>query len=183
MPRTDPVFATSRSVLPRALLAILAFTGVGLGASTVAGAQQTGRATSAVVISTAKSPAIGTYLVSDRAVYTLKPSKVACTATCWKAWPPVLLPKGVTRATAGKGVKAGELGTAVVPGGARQVTYAGKALYWFYKDTAVGQVRGVLADKWGSWSTYVTAKAIRARSGSAPTTTVLGFGGTGGVAF
>ena len=63
-------------------------------------------------ISTAKNAKLGTILVSDdgNTVYTLKPSKTACTAECLKAWPPVLLPDGVTTATAGTGVDAVEAG-------------------------------------------------------------------------
>jgi predicted lipoprotein with Yx(FWY)xxD motif len=35
-------------------------------------------------------------------------------------------------------------------GGVRQVTYSGKALYWFTYDTAAGQVNGNgVKDTWG----------------------------------
>jgi predicted lipoprotein with Yx(FWY)xxD motif len=65
-----------------------------------------------------------------------------------KIWPELLLPKGVTKATAGHGVNAAKLGTVTRTGGGLQVTYAGKPLYWFYKDTAAGQVNGVSTDTW-----------------------------------
>ena len=77
---------------------------------------------------------------------------------------PVLLPHGVTTPTAGTGVDASKLGTAAAAHGARQITYSGKRLYWFTKDTARGQVHGITKNKWGTWST-VAAAAI------APTTT------------
>ena len=183
MPRINRILESSRKSQFRVASAVLALGGLGLGVTTVgASAQQSSHASKGIVISTAKNSSLGTYLVSGTTVYTLKPSKIACTAECRKAWVPVLLPKGVTKATAGKGVKASALGT-VAAAGALQVTYAGKALYWFYKDTAPGQVRGNVTDKWGKWLTYVTAKAVGGGSSSVTTTTVAGSGGTGGVAF
>ena len=49
----------------------------------------------------------------------------------------------MNKATAGTGVSAAKLGTIKVAGGALQVTYSGKALYWFFGDKAAGQVKGV----------------------------------------
>ena len=103
-------------------------------------------------------------------LYTLKPSQTACTAACHKVWPEVLLPKGVTKATAGPGVSAAKLGTVEVAGGALQVTYSGKALYWFAYDKAPGQVNGNVTDTWGTWYYVATVKPAKSS-------------GTGGVAF
>ena len=122
-------------------------------------------ATKSVVISTAKNSKYGTILVSGRTLYTLKPSAVACTAKCLKIWPEVLLPKGVKKATAGTGVSAAKLGTVKRAGGALQVTYSGKALYWFFEDTAAGQVKGVGTDTWGAWSVVVTRSRVLAPAG------------------
>jgi predicted lipoprotein with Yx(FWY)xxD motif len=119
---------------------------------------------SARVISTAQDSKLGTILVAGDTVYTLKPSKTACTAKCLKAWPPVLLPRGVTMATAGMGVDASKLGTTAAAHGARQVTYSGKRLHWFAKDTSPGQVHGIMKNKWGKWSTVAVATV------AAPTT-------------
>ena len=107
--------------------------------------------TTATEIDTAKNAELGTYLTAGNTVYILKPSKTACTAKCLKAWPPVLLPAGVTAATAGTGVDSSKLGTVSTPSGL-QITYGGKALYWFVKDKAPGQVKGNIKDKWGSGS-------------------------------
>ena len=60
---------------------------------------------------------VGTILVSGKTVYTLKPSKTACSTACLKIWPALMLPKGVTKATAGKGVSASKLGTVKRSGG------------------------------------------------------------------
>jgi predicted lipoprotein with Yx(FWY)xxD motif len=130
----------------------------------------TTHAAKSVVISTLKTKKFGTVLVSGDTLYTLKPSKTACTAACQKIWPEVLLPKGVTKATAGAHVSAAKLGTVKGAGGVLQVTYSGKALYWFSGDKAPGQVTGNVTDTWGTWSDVGTVK---------PATNP----GTGGVAF
>jgi predicted lipoprotein with Yx(FWY)xxD motif len=152
--------------------------------------------TTASVISTTKNSKLATILVSGNTVYALKASKTACTAKCLKAWPPVLLPQGVMTATAGAGVDASKLGTAAAAaGGALQITYSGKPLYWFAKDKAPGQVKGNVTDKWGKWSAVVTATSSSGSSttnpgsnktnpGSSttnpgPSTTNAGTGGTG----
>jgi len=114
--------------------------------------------TKSVVVSTAKSSKFGTILVSGRTLYTLKSNATACGSSCFKYWPPLLLPKGVTKATAGTGVNAAKLGTKR-SNGKLQVTYAGKALYYFFHDTAKGQVKGNLTDEWGKWSDVVIKKA------------------------
>ena len=100
-----------------------------------------GAATSSDV-STSQNAKYGTILVSGKTVYTLKASKVPCRVQCLKFWPEVLLPKGVTTTTAGPGVNAANLGTVRGSGGSRQVTYGGKRLYCFFKDSAPGQVKG-----------------------------------------
>jgi predicted lipoprotein with Yx(FWY)xxD motif len=135
-------------------------------------------ASSGTVISTLKTTAYGTILVSGKTVYTLKPSKTPCTAKCLKTWPQVLLAKGTTKATAGHGVSAAKLGTLKVAGGRLQVTYAGQALYWFFLDHAAGQVKGNTTDTWGKWSAVVTVKP----AGGSPTTTTTTAGG-GGIGF
>ena len=150
----------------------LSFAGAGMGISGAASAH-----TSGTVISALKTAKYGTILVSGRTVYTLAPSKVACTAKCLKYWPEVLLAKGVTRAKAGTGVNAAKLGTVRRPGGRLQVTYAGKALYWFLSDTRAGQVKGNLTDTWGKWSVVVLVKP------AGGTTTTTSGGGGGGIGF
>lgn len=153
-----------------------AFGGVAVGAAT-------NHAAKSVVISTAKNAKLGTILVSGTTVYVLKPSKTACTATCLKTWPEVVLPAGVTEATVGAGVSASKLGTVTLAGGIRQVTYAGKALYKFSEDKSAGQVKGNGTDKWGAWAAIVTVKpsTTSTTTGSGATTTTAP--GTGGISF
>jgi predicted lipoprotein with Yx(FWY)xxD motif len=163
--------------IPFVRLAGVAMAVGGLSASLAAAGAASG-ATSGVV-STTRTAHFGTILVSGNAVYTLKPSKVACGTSCLKIWPEVLLPKGVTTTTAGPGVNAASLGTVTRSGGSLQVTYRGKPLYYFFKDTHPGQVGGNITDKWGKWSVVVTVKPAHASSGGTPTTSA----GSGGVSF
>jgi predicted lipoprotein with Yx(FWY)xxD motif len=155
----------------RATAAVLAVAGLFASVSTVSPAGAAASPTvKSVVISALKTKKFGTVLVSGKTLYTLKPSKTPCNAACQKIWPEVLLPTGVTKATAGPGVSAAKLGTVKGAGGALQVTYSGKALYWFIGDKAPGQVNGNVTDTWGTWSDVATVKPA-----SNP--------GTGGVAF
>ena len=162
---------TRRASVGRLAAAVFAvgglFTSVSAMGTASAATTHTARS---VVISALKTKKFGTVLVSGRTLYTLKPTKTPCTAACLKIWPEVLLPAGVTKATAGPGVNAAKLGTVKGADGALQVTYSGKALYWFSGDKAPGQVNGNVTDIWGTWSDIGTVKAA-----SNP--------GTGGVAF
>jgi len=169
---------------PLGRLAAAAFAAGGLAAS-LAAAGTAGAGTSSTV-STTSNATYGTILVSGTTVYTLKASKTPCTAKCLKVWPAVVLPKGVSGATAGPGVSAAKLGTLKRKGGTLQVTYAGKPLYWFSLDTAPGQVTGNITDTWGKWSVVVTKKPAGATSNSGSgtsTTSGSGSAGTGGVSF
>ena len=178
MKRSRVVEAASWRTSLRRIAAVVVAVG-GLSAFAVApvaagAAGAAARPTTASVISTAKNATLGRFLVSGTTVYALKPSKTACTAKCLKVWPPVLLPQGVMAPTAGAGVDASKLGTTAAAHGALQITYAGKALYWFEKDKAAGQVKGNVTDKWGKWYTIVTVKST-----SSSNTTNAGNGGTG----
>jgi predicted lipoprotein with Yx(FWY)xxD motif len=151
----------------------LALGGLSLSALAVAPAGAvTGRTAKSVVVKTVKVAKVGTVLASGKTLYTLKPSSTPCTAACLKVWPELVLPKGVTKATAGSGVSSSKLGTVKRAGGVRQVTYGGKPLYWFVGDTGPGQVHGNVTDTWGKWSSIVTAKA------QSTTGTTAGGGGT-----
>jgi predicted lipoprotein with Yx(FWY)xxD motif len=178
MNRTKQTVKTPKAlrVVPFVRLAGAALAAGGLSASVAAGAAS---AATSGVVSTTRNAHFGTILVSGNAVYTLKASKVPCGTACLKIWPEVLLPKGVTTTTAGPGVNAAKLGTVTRSGGSLQVTYGGKPLYYFFKDTRPGQVGGNFTDKWGKWSVVVTVKPAHASSGGTPTTSA----GSGGVSF
>ncbi len=145
-------------ILPRAATVALAL--AGLTAPIVLADSAVGATSRAknLVISTTTNPRYGTILVSRTALYTLKSTaNTPCGVKCQKVWPQVLLPKGVKQAKAGNGVEATKLGTVKRRGGLLQVTYAGKALYWFYEDSRPNQVKGAGKDKWGNWSVVVTS--------------------------
>jgi predicted lipoprotein with Yx(FWY)xxD motif len=169
-PRTAPRRVAGSVVALLGLTAAVAVPGIA-GASSA-------HATKGVVVSTVKNSKFGTLLVSGKTLYTLKASKTACATSCLKIWPELVLPKGVTKATAGSGVSASKLGTITRAGGVRQVTSGGKALYFFSEDKTSGADNGNVNDTWGTWSDVVTVKLA---SGSPTTTTTIG--GTGGVSF
>jgi predicted lipoprotein with Yx(FWY)xxD motif len=176
--------ATHKVPLGRMASAVVALGGL----SGLVLADGTAGAASRVVVSTTKNAKFGTILVSGKTVYTLKASKTACSTQCLKIWPALMLPKGVAKATAGKGVSASKLGTVKRSGGALQVTYAGKPLYWFVGDTGAGQVHGNLTNTWGKWSVVATAKPAQPSSGSGSSSSSSSgsggsSGGTGGVSF
>lgn len=64
-------------------------------------------------------------------------TKSRCYGDCAAAWPPVYTSG---RPRAGKGVRAGLLGTTTRRGGRRQVTYNGHPLYYYVSDVRSGQV-------------------------------------------
>jgi len=144
-----------------------------------ASAKVAGSPTSATTISTASSKKNGTVLMAEGfTIYTLKPNSHKCDAKCLKQWPPVLLPSGVTAPTAGPGVNQSMLGTVTTSNGSLQVTYNGKALYWFFKDKSTGQVKGNIKDKWGKWATVVLKKGTASSGGGGGSNN-----GTGGTSF
>jgi predicted lipoprotein with Yx(FWY)xxD motif len=63
--------------------------------------------------------------------------KSVCAGACARAWPPYLVK---IRAQAGRGVKARLLGTTKRADGKLQVTYAGRALYYYVGDRKPGQI-------------------------------------------
>jgi predicted lipoprotein with Yx(FWY)xxD motif len=172
-PTTRRIAARSAAAGVTALLGVAA----SVVAPGVAGAS-IDHAAKSVVVSTVKNSKLGTLLVSGKTLYTLKASKTACSTACLKVWPELVLPKGVTKATAGSGATASKLGTISRAGGVLQVTYGGKPLYFFVGDKSSGAVNGNVTDTWGTWSDVVTVKPTT--SGQATTTTSAG---TGGVAF
>ena len=176
MARTSNDLASRANLKGRLAAAFLAVGGLGLsvGATSASGAVHSHA--QSVVISTLKTSKFGTILVSGRTVYTLKANSVKCTTKCLKFWAAVQLPKGVTKATAGSGVNPAMLGTVKGADGKLQVTYGGKALYFFSKDKSAGQVKGNVTDTWGKWSDVATVKPKKTTTTTAP-------GGGGGVGF
>jgi predicted lipoprotein with Yx(FWY)xxD motif len=82
-----------------------------------------------------------------------------CTGLCAKQWPPLVLPRGVTRPRAGPGVRASLLGTVRRGDGALQETYGGWPLYLWQGDQAAGQATGQAEDM-GLWYAVAVSGAV-----------------------
>ena len=70
--------------------------------------------------------------------FTRDRKRSACYGRCAKAWPPYFAPRGPLRV--GPGLKRSLLGTVARRSGRRQVTYAGRPLYYYVGDTRPGQI-------------------------------------------
>jgi predicted lipoprotein with Yx(FWY)xxD motif len=82
-----------------------------------------------------------------------------CSGICAQQWPPLLLPSGVDKPTAGPGVLASLLGTVRRSDGRLQATYNGWPLYLWIGDTAPGQATGQ-ADDMGLWYVLSVTGAV-----------------------
>jgi predicted lipoprotein with Yx(FWY)xxD motif len=91
---------------------------------------------------TARSSSFGKAIFDGRAFvlygFTRDKRASACYGACAKAWPPYFAPKGELRV--GAGLKRSLLGTVKRRNGKRQVTYAGKPLYYYVGDTRPRQI-------------------------------------------
>jgi predicted lipoprotein with Yx(FWY)xxD motif len=109
---------------------------------------------SAAATLTVKSSSYGRVLFDGRGyvVYAFTRDangRSACYGACAKAWP-VYYAKGALRA--GTGVKRSLLGTTRRRDGRRQITYAGRPLYYYVGDTKAGQIRCQnVAEFGGTW--------------------------------
>jgi predicted lipoprotein with Yx(FWY)xxD motif len=91
---------------------------------------------------TVKSSSFGRVLFDGRGfvLYTFtrdKNGRSSCYGACAKAWP-VYYAKETLRA--GTGIKRSLIGTAKRRDGRRQITYAGRPLYYYVGDTKAGQI-------------------------------------------
>ncbi len=100
---------------------------------------------------TARSSSYGKALFDGRGfvlyAFTRDHAPSACYGACAKAWPPYFAPKGSLRV--GLGVKRSLLGTVKRKNGRRQITYAGRPLYYYVGDTAPGVIRCQNAVEYG----------------------------------
>ncbi len=137
---------------PRAAGAMVAAVALGAGAlfaSTLAypapASAKGASSGAALVVKTEHVAKLGTVLTTGAGLtlysYGVDPAgQATCTGACAKAWPPLLLPKGVTRIEAPHGVKG--LTAIRVKGGRLQVFFHDHALYHFVSDTKKGEATG-----------------------------------------
>jgi predicted lipoprotein with Yx(FWY)xxD motif len=93
-----------------------------------------------------------------RAVYVFSTDNrgaTTCVGACATPWPPVLTTGAPT--ITGAGANPRQLGTRARPDGKQQVAYAGWPLYYFFRDTAPGQVTGVGLNVFGGMFRLITA--------------------------
>jgi predicted lipoprotein with Yx(FWY)xxD motif len=86
-----------------------------------------------------------------------------CSGSCIASWPPLVLPPGVTRPTAGPGIDPSLLGTTRRANGSLQVTYGKWPLYLWVGDVAAGQATGQDHDA-GLWYVVSVAGSIDKRT-------------------
>ncbi len=86
-----------------------------------------------------------------------------CSGFCADQWPPLVLPRGVTRPKAGPGVRASLLGTVRRSNGSWQETYNGWPLYLWQGDTSPGEATGQ-ADDMGLWYVLSVSGAVDTRT-------------------
>jgi predicted lipoprotein with Yx(FWY)xxD motif len=131
-------------------------------------------ASSGITVKTASS-AFGTILVDDQGFTLYHYDKdtgttVACVAACAAVWPPLTAPRG---GPVGAGVTG--LGTVTRPDGTQQVTYNGKTLYRYSKDTNPGDTTGQGVG--GVWHVVTAVPATGTTSSSAATPSSAGGNG------
>ena len=90
---------------------------------------------------TVRSSSFGKVLFDGRGfvlyAFTKDRRRSACSGACARAWPPYVVRSGVR---AGAGVKQSLLGVVRRANGMRQVTYAGRPLYYYVGDRRPGQI-------------------------------------------
>jgi predicted lipoprotein with Yx(FWY)xxD motif len=110
-------------------------------AAAVAPAAMTERSASRPALTT-RSSSFGKVLFDGRGfvlyAFTRDRRTSRCYGECAKAWPPYFAPKGSL--VVGRGVKRSLLSTVKRRNGRRQVTYAGKPLYYYVGDRRPGQI-------------------------------------------
>lgn len=137
-----------RAALAAALAALAAAAGV-------AGCGAAGASTPAYEVQARVIPGLGKVITDGRGftLYMYVPDHRGaprCTGFCARQWPPLVLPQGVDKPTAGPGVKAALLGAVRRADGQFQVTYSGWPLYQWIGDSGPGQATGQ-ADDMGLW--------------------------------
>jgi predicted lipoprotein with Yx(FWY)xxD motif len=149
-------------------LVTMAAMGGTAGATGMARVDSQSRTSAKVEVSEAAVAKFGKILIDQkgRALYydtANKPNHFVCTGDCLTAWPPLVLAKGQTAAEAGKGVTG--LGTVRGPSGL-QVTWKGKPLYTFIKDT-----KGTVTGQGVGHVWFVAELSAAVTKAPAPTTT------------
>lgn len=132
-------------------LTTLAIASLAALALTAGAAFSAGQATSPRLVRTIMDENLGEVVTTSnrQAIYVWRSERrgtIRCTGSCAKAWPPVLVKKGVTVRMHYPGIK-GDFGTIRRPDGSRQLTLDRRALYT-YAHEKPGQVLCNDVDNW-----------------------------------
>jgi predicted lipoprotein with Yx(FWY)xxD motif len=149
------------AVLAGGLLAATATSPAAAAGSTTT---SSGSPASVYEVKTGDVHGLGKVLVDGQGftLYVFAPDKHSgiskCYGRCASAWPPLVLPSGVSKAPAGAGVRSTLLGTTKRKDGTVEVTYHKWPLYTWVVDTAPGDATGQdLNNLGGKW--YVITPA------------------------
>ena len=170
-PALAVIGATALAMSAAMTLAMSAATALAMSAGPVAAAaRQPAEIGAKVFVKSVTAHKFGKILVNQQGLALYynnadSSSRWACTGACLILWPPLTLPKGETLAQLANGTSG--LGTVIGLTG-RQVTWDGKALYTFSKDTP-GAVKGQ-----GIGRIWYVVQLSRARAGTGRTTTTGG---------
>ena len=132
-------------------LANVAIVAVAVLAVSATAALAANQAMSPRLVGTIMNKQLGEVLTTSQkqAIYIWKSEpkgKIRCTGACAKAWPPVLVKKGVVVPMHYSGIK-GDFGTIHRPDGSRQLTLDRRALYTYGQEKP-GQVLCNGVDNW-----------------------------------
>jgi predicted lipoprotein with Yx(FWY)xxD motif len=181
MTRSRPInLLVSAAVLPLSALAVAACGGGGAATAATASLPKTSSGAAATV--GVANGSLGSVVVDStgRTLYLFKAdvgTRSACSGACAAAWPPLL---ATGKPTAGTGLTASKLATAVRADGARQVTYGGHPLYRFVKDHRAGDVTGQGVTAFGAaWFAVSPSGAQISATPPSPATTGGSSGGGG----
>jgi predicted lipoprotein with Yx(FWY)xxD motif len=152
----------------------------GIAASFAVAASDSGTAT--VVVKSVANAKLGKKVLATASGLTLyrntaeKSGRIKCAGGCAAVWPPLTLPAGVVRATAGAGVSQASLGKIRRPDGRWQVTYKRQPLYRYGADRRAGQANGQGIG--GIWFAVGTSATVSTGTTTSAATTTESTGST-----
>jgi predicted lipoprotein with Yx(FWY)xxD motif len=185
LPRLPRMSGAHKLVAVGAFAALAAAAGCSSGSATPASTSSTAGSSSgsgsggAATVTVASKSSVGAVFSNAQGMtlYHLTsdtPGVSTCTGGCATAWPPLVLPAGVTSPVAGKGVDG--LGTIKRADGSLQVTYDKEPLYTFTGDMSPTDAKGQgVAGTWFAVKADSTGGATATTK--APTTTNAPSGG------
>jgi predicted lipoprotein with Yx(FWY)xxD motif len=140
------------------------------------------KGTTTVVVKSVMNAKLGKKVLATAGGLTLyrntqeKSGHIKCTGGCASVWPPLTLPAGATRATAGAGVTQALLAKVRRPDGRWQVTYKGQPLYRYSADRRAGQANGQGIG--GIWFAAGTSATVSGGTTTSAATTTEATGST-----